>query len=264
MSKALLALTLLASLSYGPNPVAQQPAPALPVYDIVVIKPNTSLSHHLSMNMDETTLRAENVSLKHLLVNAYGIREGLMFGLPGWAESSRFDITAKVSDPDLKTLNNLSREQRQAMIAAILADRFHLKTHTEIRTLPVYELVIAKDGPKVKTTILPPPDPNNPDPLGYGSFDVHNTQITATGVKLSDLAMNLTFPLDRTVIDKTGLTGRYDFQLQWTADGAAAGATDAPPDLFTAIQEQLGLKLQAAKGPVKTLVIDHVELPTDN
>jgi len=76
--------------------------------------------------------------------------------------------------------------------------------------------------------------------------------------------MNLTFPLDRTVINKTGLTGRYDFELRWTADGAAVGATDAPPDLFTAIQEQLGLKLQAAKGPVTTLVVDHVEQPMDN
>jgi len=93
---------------------------------------------------------------------------------------------------------------------------------------------------------------------------VHGTAMTATGVTLSDLAMNLTFPLDRTVINKTGLTGRYDFRLQWTPDGVATAPTDAPPDLFTAIEEQLGLKLQAAKGPVETLVIDHVEQPTAN
>jgi len=88
-------------------------------------------------------------------------------------------------------------------------------------------------------------------------------------VTLSDLAGNLSFPLDRTVIDKTGLTGRYDFRLQWTADNVANsaadnGAADALPNLFTAIQEQLGLKLQPAKGPVDTLVIDHVEQPTEN
>jgi len=264
MSKVLLSLALLASLGYRPNAVAQQPAPTLPVYDIVVVKPNNSLSHGMSMDMDEATLRAQNVSLKHLLVNAYGIREGLMFGLPGWANSSRFDVTAKVSDPDLKTLRSLSRQQRQAMIAALLADRFHLKMHTEIKTLPVYELVIAKGGPKLKTTILPPPGAENSDPLGYGNWDVHGTAMTATGVTLSDLAMNLTFPLDRTVINKTGLTGRYDFRLQWTPDGVATAPTDAPPDLFTAIEEQLGLKLQAAKGPVETLVIDHVEQPTAN
>ena len=264
MSKVLLSLALVASLGYFPNSVAQQPVPALPAYDVVVIKLNHSLARGMSMDMDEDTFRAENVTLKQLLVNAYGIREGLMFGLPGWAASSRFDVTAKVADTDLKAFRSLSREQRQAMLAALLVDRFHLKTHTEIKTLPVYELVVAKDGPKLKTSIVPPPDTGNPDPLGLGTMDVHNTEMTATGVTLSDLAMNLSFPLDRTVINKTGLTGRYDFRLRWTADGVDVGATDAPPDLFTAIQEQLGLKLQAAKGPVTTLVVDHVEQPTDN
>jgi uncharacterized protein (TIGR03435 family) len=264
MPKVLLSLALFVSPVCIPSLVVQQPATLPPAYDVVVIKPSDSLSHRMSMDMDETTLRAKNVSLKQLLVNAYLIREGLIFGLPGWAESSRFDITAKVTDPDMKALNSLSREQRQAMLAAILADRFRLKTHTEIKTLPVYELVVAKDGPKLKTTTLPPPGADTADPLGYGNIDVHNTELTATGVTVSDLAMNLTFPLDRTVINSTRLTGRYDFQLRWTAEGASAGATDAPPDLFTAIQEQLGLKLQAAKGPVKTLVVDHVEQPTAN
>jgi len=264
MSKILLSLTLVASLGYCPNSIAQQPVPALPVYDVVVIKLDNSLLHGTSVDMDEDTFRAKNVSLKHLLVNAYGIREGLMFGLPGWADSSRFDVTAKVADTDLRAFRSLSREQRQAMLAALLVDRFHLKIHTEIKTLPVYELVVAKGGPKLTATVVPPPDTKNLDPLGLGNLDVQGTNITAAGVTLSDLAGNLSFPLDRTVLNKTGLTGRYDFQLRWTADGASAGATDAPPDLFTAIQEQLGLKLQAAKGPVTTLVVDHVEQPTAN
>ena len=264
MSKVLLSLALVASLGYCSNAVAQQPRSALPAYDIVVVKPNHSLARQMSMDMDEASLRAENVPLNVLLVNAYGIRQGLMFGLPGWANSARFDVTAKVTDQDLKDLRKLSREQRQAMLAALLVDRFHLKTHTEIKTLPVYELVVAKSGPKLTTTIIPPPDTKNPDPLGYVNLDVHGTDVSAAGVTIADLAMNLSYPLDRTVINKTGLTGRYDFQLRWTADGVGTGATDAPPDLFTAIQEQLGLKLQAAKGPVTTLVIDHVEQPTDN
>jgi len=264
MSKLLLSLTLLASLGYRPISVAQQPVPTLPAFEVVVIKPNHTLSRHMSVDMNEDSLRAENVSLKVLLVNAYGIREGLMFGLPGWAESSRFDVTAKVADSDLNAFRNLSREQRQAMFAALLADRFLLKTHIEIKTLPVYELVVAKGGPKLKPSKIPSPDPNGPDPLGLGNLDVHGTDITAAGITLSDLAMNLSFPLDRTVINKTGLTGRYDFELRWTAEGVNNGETDAPPDLFTAIQEQLGLKFQAAKGPVQTLVVDHVEQPGDN
>ena len=206
------------------------------------------------------------MSLKHLLVISYGIREGLISGLPGWADSARYDVSAKVTDPDLKAMRRTSREQRQEMLAAILADRFHLQTHFEQKTLPVYELVIAKGGPKLKESAAQPSDAN---PNAPGNTNVRNTDMTATGVRLSELAGNLSFPLDRTVIDKTGLTGRYDFRLQWTDDNVAnaaadAGATNAPPNIFTAIQEQLGLKLQPAKGPVKTLVIDHVEQPTEN
>ena len=264
MSKLLLSLTLIASLTYCRSAHAEQLAPPQPTYDAVTVKVNNSLARNTSTNMDDTTFRAENVTLKHLLVNAYGIREGLMFDLPGWAASVRFDIYAKVSDPDLKTLHSLSKEQRQAMITAMLVDRFHLKVHTESKTLPVYELVVAKDGPKLTASAVPPPDAANPDP--FGKMDVHNTDISATGVTLSQLAGNLSFPLDRTVIDKTGLTGRYDFRLRWTADTVAADSAvaDAPPNLFMAIQEQLGLKLQPAKGPVETLVIDHVEQPSEN
>ena len=167
MSKALLSLTLAASLGYGALSVVQQQAPTLPVYEIVVVKLNNSLSHNMSVDMDEDTFRAKNVSLEHLLVNAYGIREGLMFGLPGWADSSRFDVTAKVANTDLKAFRSLSREQRQAMLAALLVDRFHLKIHTEIKTLPVYELVVAKGGPKLTASVIPPPDAKIP--IRWGS-----------------------------------------------------------------------------------------------
>lgn len=268
MSKFLRSLTLMVSLGYGGNCFAQQVTPPLPAYDAVVIKLNDGLTRGTHVDADDTTFQARNVTLKHLLVNAYGIREGLLFGLPGWADSLRFDINAKVTDPDLKTLRSLSREQRMAMLVPILTNRFHLKVHIEVKTLPVYELVVAKGGPKLTPSAVPP-DAADPDHPGSGNMEVHNTDMRATGVTLSDLVGNLAFPLDRTVIDKTGLTGRYDFRLQWTADNVATGAadngaTDAPPNLFTAIQEQLGLKLQTAKGPVPTLVIDHVEQPTKN
>jgi uncharacterized protein (TIGR03435 family) len=263
-SKFCLSLVFVALFSTGANSVAQQKTPISPAYDVVVVRLNDSLTGGTSVNMDEATFQAKNVPLKHLMVIAYGIREGLIFGLPKWATSSRFDITAKITDPDSKTLRSISREERQAMLASLLEDRFHLKLHTEVKTLPVYELVVAKGGPKLTTSALPPPDAKNPDPLRIGNWNVQNTDIAATGVALSDLAGNLSLPLDRTVIDKTGLTGRYDFRLKWTAEGVATGATDDPPDLFTAIQEQLGLKLQAAKGPVKTLVVDDVKQPTGN
>jgi uncharacterized protein (TIGR03435 family) len=238
--------------------VFQQSAVAQPAYDVVTVKVNNGLSQDTSVNMDETTFRAVNVPLRHLLVNAYGIRPSLMFGLPPWASSLRYDVYAKITDPDLKLLKSLSQAQRRAMIAAILADRFGLKAHTETKTLPVYELVIAKGGPKLAPSA-------HPDPLGLGKIDANKSDIVATQLTLSQLAGNLSAPLDRTVIDSTGLTGQYDFRLRWTPDTVAAGApADAPPDLFTAIQEQLGLKLEPSKGPVETLIIDHVEQPTDN
>jgi uncharacterized protein (TIGR03435 family) len=241
-------------------------AAPLPVYDAVVIKQNNSVTGSTNVEMDDSTFRAINVSLRHLLVNAYGIREGLIFGLPGWAASLRFDVYAKVTDPDIAALRSLSREQRQSMLAALLADRFHMQAHIETKTLPVYELIIAKNGPLLKSSAVQP-DLTNPDRPGLGRFEVHRTEISATAVTLSELAGNLAFPLDRTVIDKTGLSGRYDFRLLWTADSAASdsnAAADAPPDLFTAIQLQLGLKLQPAKGPAQTLVIDHVQQPAEN
>jgi uncharacterized protein (TIGR03435 family) len=263
MSKFLLPLTLIVSLSCS-WAAAQQTASAPPAYDVVTIKVNNSLERNVSSNADNTSFLARNVTLKHLLVNAYGIREGLISGLPAWASTTRFDVDAKVTGPG-QSLRGLSMEQRQAMLAVVLADRFHLKSHTELKTLPVYELVIMKDGSKLTPSTAASP-PKGPAPNPFGTMDVHNGSISAEGVAIAQLAGNLSFPLDRTVIDRTGLTGRYDFRLRWTPDTVAAdnAPTDAPPDLFTAIQEQLGLKLQPAKGPVETLVIDHVELPTEN
>ena len=222
MSKFLLAVLLFASAASCRIGAAQQAAP-VPVYDVVVIKLNKSLTRGTHTDMDDTTFQASNVSLKHLLVNTYGIREGMIFGLPGWAESARYDVSAKVTDPDLKAIRRLTREQRQAMLAAILADRFHLQTHFDQKTLPVYELVVAKGGSKLTESAAQPPDTN---PNAPGTMNVHNTDMTATGVRLSELAGNLSFPLDRTVIDKTALTGRYDFHLQWTdEDGTAHEST---------------------------------------
>jgi uncharacterized protein (TIGR03435 family) len=263
MANVLLSLMLVASLGYCSTSVAQRPDSAMPVYDIVSIRPNHSFADGMTMDLDKaSTLRAENVSLKQLMVNAYGVRDALMFGLPGWADSLRFDITAKVSDPDVKTLSNLSTQQREAMLAAILVDRFHLKVHTEIETLPVYELIVAKGGLKLKKAVIPLADSGGSDPLRLGTISVNATEIDASGITLSDVAMNLGLQLDRSVIDKTGVAGRYACRLTWTVDGT--GSTDAAPDMFTALQEQLGLKLQTSKGPVQTLVIDHVAQPTSN
>ena len=165
-------------------------------------------------------------------------------------------------------LQGLSREQAraelQAMFQQLLADRFKLAVHWETRELPVYDLVPAKKGPTIQKT--KETDGRSGTSSGDGRF-------SAGGLTLTEIAEALTQELGRelgrVVIDKTGMEGRYDMALKWTpetgAEGGGAGAgPDAGPSIFTAIQEQAGLKLESAKGPVKVLVIDHVEMPTEN
>jgi len=154
------------------------------------------------------------------------------------------------------------------MIQAMLADRFKLLAHHEIREQPVYELVIAKNGPKLQEA--KPAEGSDPG----GTVESRAGQIAAKNVVVSQLVTRLTQTLGRTVVDKTeGLKGKYDFMLIWAPDEAgsspSSASSSAPPDptgpsIFTAIQEQLGLKLEPAKGPVDCLVIDHLEQPSEN
>jgi uncharacterized protein (TIGR03435 family) len=145
------------------------------------------------------------------------------------------------------------------MIAPMLADRFHLKTHTETRVKPIYELVVAKGGPKM----TPAPDSNVDGSLNMG-FSNNDWKLTARGVLMADFAASLSRARHRPVLDKTGLPGRFTFTLTWTSEDDTDTDAHAAPGLSTAIQEQLGLRLQSTKGPVDTLVVDHVEMPTEN
>ncbi len=225
-----------------------------------------------SMRWGNDAFTATNTTLTFLLLSAYNIREDLISGLPGWANSFHFDINAKISDPDVDAIKKLSRDQRRAMIATLLNDRFHLRAHIETKTLPVYDLVIAKGGSKLKENAAPPAaslDPGAaPSSLKPGSFMISDSQMTGVAIPISVLVPNLGFQVQRNVIDKTGLTGKYDISLKWTPaelEGKTDTSTDNnAPDLFTALQEQLGLKLEPSKGPVDTLVVDHIEMPSAN
>jgi uncharacterized protein (TIGR03435 family) len=149
------------------------------------------------------------------------------------------------------------------MLQAVLAERFQMKVHQEDREAPIYALIVAKNGSKLKEATE----------AGADSLNVERGQIIGHSLSLQELAKGLTGGnTGRVVVDRTGLTGKYDFTLTWTPDQGAAppgpdgGATEnvPGPSIFTAIQEQLGLKLEPAKGPVKTLVIDHIERPSAN
>ena len=252
---------------------ATSPEAKVPAFDVVSIKPNKSGSGNVSTNTSSDSFSATNVSVKMLLEDAYGIKQDLIYGVPGWANSDRFDIKAKIVEPDFAALKKLTVKQRRTMLQTLLADRFQLKVHTETKTLPIYELVVVKDGPKFKTSAPEgSPEDKSPNGVGRGAMMVQNTELTGHSIPLAPLVDTLANQLHRTVIDKTGLTGEYDLLLKWTGDDAADTAddeSDASPDsstpsIFTALQEQLGLKLQSSQGPVDTLVVDHVEMPSEN
>jgi uncharacterized protein (TIGR03435 family) len=235
---------------------ADAPAPKLPVYDIASIKLNKSGSGSVSVRANVDSYSATNISLKKLLQNAYGIREGLISGVPGPIDSARFDVQAKIVEPDPEAVRRLSDKQRAAMLLPVLTDRFQLKTHTETRILPVYELVAVQSGPKLT--------PSAGEGKGRG-MSVSNTELTVRGLPMSAFVNMLEGQLQRTVIDKTGLTGNYDFALKWSREEESGTEADSSaPSIFTALQEQLGLKLQPAKWPVETLVVDQVAMPSEN
>ena len=204
---------------------------------------------------------------------AYGIPERRILGGPKWLQSERFDIEAKTDNSVADQLRTLSHDQRriqtQAMFQQFLADRFKLTVHWETREFPVYALVVGKKGLNLHSSAKAD---------GGTDITAGDDQFTAQGVTLAALAQALTQDmsqeLGRIVIDKTGITGRYDVALKWTPDTGATPINsrtegtmppaDSGPSIFTAIQEQLGLKLESTKGPVQVLVIDHVEMPSEN
>jgi len=267
----------------GAAPPAATEDVKVPEFDVVSVKPDKSGTGMMRIRSTSDGYSATNVSPKLLIQMAYGIRQDLISGAPGWTDSSRYDFDAKVAGADVDALKKLSPEQRRTMLQPALADRFKLKVHSETKQLPVFELVVAKGGSKLKEAAPGDTYANGikgVDGVGRaGTMRMGPGQLTGQGVPIATLVNLLAQQLHQTVIDKTGLTGKYDLELTWTpdqgsdpmfkgTDGAPQKADPAPdssgPSIFTALQEQLGLKLQSTKGPVETLVVDHIEMPSEN
>ena len=232
-------------------------------FEAASVKPNAQGLGGLTGYLPDGGIRFVGVSVRGLVENAYGVRAFQVVGGPGWIDTEAFDIEARPPiDSAAGDPASLSREQRKVgeRLRSLLADRFGLIVHSETTELPVYDLVAAKGGPKLKESAGRTPFIRG----GRGSIVGQSV-----GVRL--LVVNLSNVLDRLVVDKTGLTGSYDFELKWTPDVGSAGA-DGPlpasdadvPSLFTAVSDQLGLRLESARGPVQVWVIDGVERPTVN
>jgi uncharacterized protein (TIGR03435 family) len=242
-------------------------AAKVPAFEVVSVRLNKS-GKGFGLTYTSDGFTTTNMPLQSVIVNAYNLRDQqlivggqLIPGGPSWINSDRYDIQAKMSDSDIAQLQKLSVDQQLAqkrfMLQSMLADRFKLKVHRETKRSPCYTLVIGKNGSKMKeaTSI----DPALPD----GKFIARPGVVTAQGASLARLVFVLTGPLHCPVQDKTGLVGKYDFELQYSPDQGSS-PDDSGPSLFTALQEQLGLRLIPTSVPVEGIVIDHVEQPSRN
>ena len=263
-------LLLFAALTLAPTPTRAQtapPAPAsatLPVvpmsptadpsFAVAAIKPHDPASKRQGFSTAGGRYTIRNETLSSLICFAYAIHSHQLVGAPDWLHTDPYDIEGK---PDAE--GEPSLRQQQSMIKKLLADRFQLKVHIEKRELPVYAIRVAKGGPKLTPAAHPDAQPDQ-DGNGRGT---EMTQ-TYTSASLDDLVLGMNFFLDRPAVNQTGLTGRYDFSIRYTYDVANTTDPNAPPGIFTAVQEQLGLKFEPVRAPVDVLVIDTISRPSPN
>lgn len=222
---------------------------------------------------DPGRITYSNVPLRIVLLKAYDVKNYQLTG-PDWLNTLRFDITAKIPE-------GATEEQFRNMLRSLLQARFRLTLHRETKEMPIYELLPGKKGVRIKpaaaispegeiATALPGVGPDGFPKLSLPSpgviIETKNgvARITGNQVSLAKFCETLTVQAGRPVMDRTNLTGTYSFAVYFTPDGAAPSDTPEP-NLFAALQEQLGLRLEPARGPVEFLVIDHAEkTPTEN
>jgi uncharacterized protein (TIGR03435 family) len=229
-----------------------------PDWEVASVKardPNDT-SNDQSTGMKGRQYTMVNRTVRAMLLFAYGLHKTQIVGGPSWIATERWDVQGV---PDVPGHPNM--KQAQILTRKLLEERFGLKVHKETKEMAVYAISVAKGGEKMARSVG---DPNGgPDENENSNGGVITMRMT--NMSLGEFAPDLAFFLDRPAVDQTGLTGRYDFLLKWTADETKA-PTDgtAPPGLFTAIQQQIGLKLEPVKAPVDVLVIDQVEQPSAN
>ena len=227
--------------------IFSQSAPS-PAFEAASIKLNTSDDGHSSSTGSKGQVVFTNVALRKLIMRAYEIQDFQLEG-PDWMANVKFDIAAKYPADSTK-------EQRPLMLRNLLAERFHLVIRRQTKEMSAYALVVAKNGPKLEAS----KQPGDSTSTNRGRFE-------DSAVSMAGLANQLSQQLEHPVVDKTGLTGVYTLKLEWTPDEQPGGSAEpaAGPTIFSASQEQLGLKLQTQKLPVEIVVVDSVDrTPVEN
>jgi uncharacterized protein (TIGR03435 family) len=253
-------------------------------FEVASVKPNPSTSGRFTMSggpgtSDPGRISYTNIMLRRVLLNAYEVKNYQISG-PDWLDTLRFDITAKLPD-------SATKDQFQSMLRNLLEARFQMTVHREAKELPIYALLVAKGGPKIRATAEdaasggePPEDQLATIRTGEGKdgfpalslqapglvIETRNgrARVTAKEVSMTKFAELLSGQVGRPVVDMTGLAVNYSFVVYFTPEGPDS-ADGSEPSIFAGLQEQLGLRLEARKGPVELLVIDHAEkVPTEN
>jgi uncharacterized protein (TIGR03435 family) len=236
----------LMSMVMAAAPLAFAQAPS---YEVASVKPNKSGSQNSGTSSRNGQLTATNVTLRDMIRNAYGLQDFQVAGGPGWVDSERFNIVAKVEGEP-------SPADRRLMMQALLAERFNLVVHHETREMGVYDLILARPDGRLGAGLR---RADCAQQWPCGNTNVNNTVLHASGITIDFFTETLGSIVRGTVIQKTGLDGPFDIDLVWSRDQA----TDTThPSIFTALQEQLGLKLESSRGPVDVLVIDRAEPPS--
>ena len=265
---AILSSFLLACDVYAQTPSAVSTAEKAAAFEVVAIKLSNPDNRGTSWRGTLDRITIENYTLRHLIRVAYGLKSDTqVLGGPDWLDKEHFDIAAKLEDADATRLKNVNYQVRslavQLMLQSLLAERFQLKVNSGERTLPVYLLVVGKSG--VKLTALPTPNDSDDGRNRNHGTRTENGHLTATALTMDSFADFLTSQSDtgdRVVLNRTGLTGDFDFNLNWTEDrGGGIPADAAYPGLFTAVEEQLGLELKSDKGSVPVVVVISVSKP---
>jgi uncharacterized protein (TIGR03435 family) len=239
-----------------------------PAFAVASVKRNDSGSQTVSFLPSTGRFNAQNATLGMLINWAYKVQDFQVIGAPGWINSEGYDVDARTDG------TASGQDINGPMLQLLLEERFKLVVHRETKELPVYLLTPAKNGLKLsegKCLTLEPnsrPDPGQRQSDFCGYMVIGNNNLRATSIRMENLVDALKNILRRTVIDKTGFSGNFDVTIRWRDESAPANtappSTDALPSIFTAFEEQLGLKLESSKGPVEVLVIDSVQKPSEN
>jgi uncharacterized protein (TIGR03435 family) len=244
-------------------PLAAQAPAQKPSFEVASVKPNAQSGFSPSnMTIAGNRYTATGTTVRRLIMEAYNLRDWQVIGGPSWINKDQWDVQAVVADGVPLLFFNAEDPSRQTaaslMMQSLIEDRFQFKFHREMKELPVYELTVARNGPKFRLSM---------EQQDLGHHLLGRGEIDQQAEPFATFAYLLSRFLDRTLINKVDLRGLYDIKLQWNPElrleGAQSPASDRP-SVFTALQEQLGLKLESAKGPVEVLVIDSVQKPSEN